>query len=348
MPNSVLWVLLVAIWLFVLVPMVIKDRPEVRKTTEATLATRVLSRGGQTMARARRRVATGRHPHDAEWTPPVREYRKPGVLINVDDDHSDVQTEVADEVTEADLDIDSGVDSVSTAEADAAPEASDVAGTEGDSPGDEIDDNVVAEVDGSARDDSDVEESDGYASDSHDGDVDDSVADDRDAADDDSDYEVVSEPLTRRGRGGYDPVADQRRSERRYRTRQRVVLALAALAIIALGVGVALGGSAWAAPGVAVVALLGYLAFLRRTVRIEERIRRQRAARAAEVARAEGRLRRESRQVVPDQIPDRLRRPGGAVVLEIDDEHPVFEHLPPFQRRRVMREDAEFSRAVGE
>ena len=33
-----------------------------------------------------------------------------------------------------------------------------------------------------------------------------------------------------------------------------------------------------------------------------------------------------------------------AVVLEIDDEDPVFEHLPPYQRRRVMREEPEYRR----
>ncbi|MBJ7290964.1 MAG: hypothetical protein JHC79_18815, partial [Williamsia sp.] len=100
MPNSVLWVCLVAIWLFVLVPMVIKGRPEVRKRTEATLATRVINRGGRAMSKASSKVARGRHPHDADWVAPVREYRKPGELINELDDHSDVL--VADEPEEID------------------------------------------------------------------------------------------------------------------------------------------------------------------------------------------------------------------------------------------------------
>ncbi|MBJ7291861.1 gephyrin-like molybdotransferase receptor GlpR, partial [Williamsia sp.] len=171
--------------------------------------------------------------------------------------------------------------------------------------------------------------------------------------DEDSDYEVVSEPLTaegstRRGRGGYDPTADTRRSEARYRGRQRLLLVFAVLAIASVGVGVLMGGIGWAVTGVGVFLLVAYMAYLRRTVRIEERIRRQRSVRAARAARmAQQRRRIEDESPLADEIPEHLIRPG-AVVLEIDDEHPVFDHLPPFQRRRVMREEPEFRRAAGE
>ena len=95
MPNSVLWICLVAIWLFVLVPMLIKGRPEVRKPTQATLATRVIDRGGKAMSRATRRISVGRHPHDADWVAPEREYRRSGDLLNADDDHVDARRERA-------------------------------------------------------------------------------------------------------------------------------------------------------------------------------------------------------------------------------------------------------------
>lgn len=67
MPNSVIWIGLVAIWLFVLVPMVVNSRPRIRRTTDVALATRVLHRGG-----AKLRVDPGPaagHRSDPEWRP---------------------------------------------------------------------------------------------------------------------------------------------------------------------------------------------------------------------------------------------------------------------------------------
>ena len=141
-------------------------------------------------------------------------------------------------------------------------------------------------------------------------------------------------------------MADTRRSEKRYRARQRTVLMLTVLSLAGLGVGIALGGLAWAATGVTVGLLVLYMAFLRRAVRIEEQIRRRRATRAT---RAPQRHRDFDDVGDPfaDEIPFHLRRPG-AVVLEIDDEHPIFDHLPPFQHRRMMREEPDYRRAVGQ
>ncbi|WP_328857372.1 hypothetical protein OG579_20000 [Williamsia herbipolensis] len=328
MPNSVLWVCLVAIWLFVLVPMVIKGRPEVRKTTEATLATRVINRGGRAMARATSKVASGRHPHDAEWVAPAREYRKRGELLNDADDHADARAEVAADDVIEDAESVEGDDAVSTdatITTDAEP-------------------TVTAETDDVAED----SENEGVADEI---DESDAEVDEYDDADhDDDEYEVVAEPLTRRGRGGYDADKDSLRSETRYRSRQRVVMVLAVLAVASIGVGVFLGGIGWAVTGVGVALLVGYMAFLRRAVRVEERIRRQRAARAARAGRQMRpgvRDHGDAGGPLDDEIPLHLRRPG-AVVLEIDDEHPVFEHLPPFQRRRVMREDSDLQRVVGQ
>lgn len=66
MPNSLLWIGLVAVWLFVLVPMLVTKRPRIRQTTDAALATRVLHRGGA--ERLLQRGPTG-HRSDPNWHP---------------------------------------------------------------------------------------------------------------------------------------------------------------------------------------------------------------------------------------------------------------------------------------
>jgi hypothetical protein len=84
----------------------------------------------------------------------------------------------------------------------------------------------------------------------------------------------------------------------------------------------------WACGSIGVVTVL-YLGYLRRQTRIEARLRRRRAQR---IARA--RLGVENTDDHEfDVVPSRLRRPG-SVVLEIDDEDPIFEHLDyaPFAR----------------
>jgi hypothetical protein len=79
---------------------------------------------------------------------------------------------------------------------------------------------------------------------------------------------------------------------------------------------------AWWVCGVASAVTVLYLAYLRRQTRIEERLRRRRMQRIAR-----SRLGVENTDDPEfDVVPARLRRPG-AVVLEIDDEDPMFEHL---------------------
>lgn len=65
MPDSILVVGLVIGWLVVLVPMLARHRQEVRRTTDAALATRVLHRGGEPVGRGRRaRTVGGRPEHE--------------------------------------------------------------------------------------------------------------------------------------------------------------------------------------------------------------------------------------------------------------------------------------------
>jgi hypothetical protein len=116
---------------------------------------------------------------------------------------------------------------------------------------------------------------------------------------------------------------------RKYKFRKRVLMVMAALLVASAAASFTLASEAWWACGaIGVVAVL-YLGYLRRQTRIEERLRRRRVQRLAR-----SRLGVENTDDPEfDVVPSRLRRPG-SVVLEIDDEDPVFEHLDyaPFAR----------------
>lgn len=88
-------------------------------------------------------------------------------------------------------------------------------------------------------------------------------------------------PRYRPGRGGFDPEAAAIAARRRYAFRQRVVLTMLIMAL-ATGViaAVALSGLWWVHAAVD-IALVAYLVYLRRQVRLEEAIRERRAARMA-------------------------------------------------------------------
>ncbi|WLP91857.1 gephyrin-like molybdotransferase receptor GlpR [Gordonia sp. NB41Y] len=448
MPNSVLWVCLVAVWLFVLVPMVIKGRPQVKKSTDVARATRLLHRGG-TRTRSARRRAAGSHPHDPEWKSQRRTTtRTAGATAVIDE--ADTERDDADtDLDAADLDVETGekatekttvaseatdgVEDTATdaadsdaADSDAADSDADVltgvvedgadaadsdedvrvtvthveidvvevevdvietvsaAGVEELTEDAEYEDDLAedAEYDDDLDDDAEYDdyedseyedsEYDEYEDDVDDADAeyDDDLEDDAEYDDDLDDeydeyedeepvkpdtkkYEAEAEPAAAKAekttgrRSPYSPEAGADRL--RYKERQRVSIGLIALVIVAVIAGVVLGTLGWIATGVTVLMLVGYLFYLRRTVKAEQQIRAQRAARARRAARAEAeRLARQERvpEFAATPPPPRLRRPGGAVVLEIDDEDPVFDHLPPFQRRRVMREDPDFRQAV--
>ena len=66
-PQSLLWISLVVLWLFVLVPMLISKRDAVRRTSDVALATRVLNSG--TAVRLRRRGPAAGHRSDPDWRP---------------------------------------------------------------------------------------------------------------------------------------------------------------------------------------------------------------------------------------------------------------------------------------
>ncbi|MGV0802066.1 hypothetical protein ABQF26_34150, partial [Mycolicibacterium elephantis] len=67
-PQSLLWISLVILWLFVLVPMLISKRDAVRRTSDVALATRVLNSGRNARLLRRPRPAAG-HASDPDWRP---------------------------------------------------------------------------------------------------------------------------------------------------------------------------------------------------------------------------------------------------------------------------------------
>ena len=254
MPNSLVVVALVAMWLFVLLPMQAKRRPRIRQTTDAALATRVLDRD-QHARQHRRGPATG-HRSDPHWSP------DPNRPMHAED--------WMESQARTDADHDQGYDEVDT----------------------------HGEYD--EYDDYDVRDREEHEA----------AAGSRERA------------TYRRGRGGFDPEADAIARAARYGFRQRTVLGLVLAAIMAAALALIISSTMWWLCAAVVATLGGYLAYLRRQVQIEHEIRHRRLARLSR-----SRLGVESRDDAELRlVPSRLRRPG-AVVLEIDDEDPVFDHL---------------------
>jgi hypothetical protein len=103
-----------------------------------------------------------------------------------------------------------------------------------------------------------------------------------DGADDESDVRWERPPPRYRpGRGGYDPEADAEIARRRYAFRQRIVLTLLVCALLTGIAAAAAFPLVWGAHGAIDIALVIYLVYLRRQVRMEAAIRERRAARMA-------------------------------------------------------------------
>ena len=289
MPNSIIWIGLVAVWLFVLLPMLMTKRPQIMQTTDAALATRVLHRGGT--KRKQRGPATG-HRSDPDWRP------------------------------EDDLRVSAPVSEIF------GPKFASIRSDSPDLPGTAED-----PMDTHAEEENDLERDEPV----HDAPRPSSPAHEPGVVDDDF-------VPRRRGRGGFDPEADAIARAARYAFRQRAVLGLVFAAITTAALAFIISPTVWWLCGLSVAVLVGYLYYLRRQVQIEEEIRRRRLTR---MGRSRLGVESETDEEL-ELVPQRLRRPG-AVVLEIDDEDPEFEHLDhyeePFQARRD--DDGDFRRAQG-
>lgn len=146
----------------------------------------------------------------------------------------------------------------------------------------------------------------------------------------------------RPGRGGFDPEAAEIAARAKYSYRQRVVVLLLVLVVATAAVAGFVWAMLWWANGLVDVGLVGYLAYLRRQVRIEEEIRQRRLARYNNSRpRAQGRGTTDENveddvEVVPApprrEVVERKPSPTArlrhhAVVVDLDDEDPAFHEL---------------------
>jgi hypothetical protein len=168
----------------------------------------------------------------------------------------------------------------------------------------------------------------------------------------------------RPGRGGFDPEAAAIIAKAKYAFRQRVVLAMLVGAVVSAVVAAVVFPLLWWAHGVLDVALVSYLGYLRRQVRIETEIRERRLARMNRVRRAQAAAARQrpaepayeepvayeepASSYEPAYEPEAEYEPeeavgprervsegpymppvvrAGAVVVDVDDEDPAFVEL---------------------
>ena len=324
-PQSLLWISLVVLWLFVLVPMLISKRDAVRRTSDVALATRVLNSSAAARLLKRGGPAAG-HRSDPDWQPDEDEY---------EDLEDDVESDDTEEM------------SPSRAVGVMAAAAVAVEETGPDAEVLDADETLLSAEDETADDEDSESTEDSDEADTLD-DSDDDDADQYEYIDDTSGIPVAEEPpatvahaFSRRHR--YDPDAAAAVIARKYAFRKRVLMVMALALVASATTAFLLTPSGWWVCGSTAAVTVLYLGYLRRQTRIEERVHRRRMQRMARSRLGvENAYDREF-----DVVPSRLRRPG-AVVLEIDDEDPTFEHLDyaPYARDYGWHRD--LPRAAGQ
>ena len=342
-PQSLLWISLVVLWLFVLVPMLISKRDAVRRTSDVALATRVLNSDVASRLLKRGGPAAG-HRSDPDWQPEEDEHDEG--LDDLDSDDTEevplargvvvtvaaaVSVEKTGPEDAAVVDTDSPAlqagespvmaEALPTAEEQPEPVAEDEI-TDGDDPEAELETEGADDVDDDADQYEYVDDTSGIP-----------VAEEPPA--------TVTHAFSRRQR--YDPDTAAAVIARKYASRKRVLMVMALALVGSAAAAFLLTPTAWWFCGSISAATMLYLGYLRRQTRIEERVHRRRVQRMARSRLGvENTYDREF-----DVVPSRLRRPG-AVVLEIDDEDPVFEHLDyaPYARDYGWHRD--LPRAAGQ
>ncbi|OBG29088.1 hypothetical protein A5672_03380 [Mycobacterium alsense] len=336
-PQSLLWISLVVLWLFVLVPMLVSKRDAVRRTSDVALATRVLNGGAAARLLKRGGPAAG-HRSDPHWQPEEDEaevdgYEDAGERGEDQDQEQDQDTDAlparpvavkaAAEPDYLDVDVveDSGALPAGAGAEVSEPDADDEAET----------DAVAQHTEADDADDDRYE----YVEDSS------GLEPEAEREEDEDPRAFVAPGASRRRR--FDPKTAAAVSARKYAFRRRVLMVMAVVLVGTATAAFEVSPTAWWACGAATAVTLLYLAYLRRQTRIEEKIRRRRMQRMARARLGvENAYDREY-----DLVPSRLRRPG-AVVLEIDDEDPIFEHLDYAMPMRTFGWPRDLPRAVGE
>lgn len=343
-PQSLLWISLVVLWLFVLVPMLVSKRDAVRRTSDVALATRVLNGGANSRLVKRGGPAAG-HRSDPDWKPTEEDSAE----ADLDDEHSEdsedtdtdelsrrrpvVMKRAVAEPTEPDyLDVDVVEDSaalpVGAGDSETLSEAAD----------DSVEDDEADQADTEAVARGGDEDEDRYEY------VEDSSGLEPAADGDDADEEAPA-PMPRNAsrRRRFDSKTAAAVSARKYAFRKKVLMVMAVVLVGSATAAFKISPTAWWVCGSATGITLLYLGYLRRQTRIEERVRRRRMQRMARARMGvENAYDRDY-----DVVPSRLRRPG-AVVLEIDDEDPIFEHLDYAMAMRTYGWPRDLPRAVGE
>ncbi|OBK45069.1 gephyrin-like molybdotransferase receptor GlpR [Mycobacterium sp. 1081908.1] len=331
-PQSLLWISLVVLWLFVLVPMLISKRDAVRRTSDVALATRVLNGAGSRLLR-RSGPAAG-HRSDPDWKP--QEDAAEDELAEPEHEDDDAETEevarpvvvraaATDQAEPEYLDVDVIEDSGALPAGAVAEEDEDA---------DETEPQTVAER-AETDEDADLDDRYEYVEDSS------GLEPEADREEDEDPRAFVAAGASRRRR--FDPKAAAAVSARKYAFRKRVLMVMAVFLVGSATAAFEVSPAAWWVCGSATAVTMLYLAYLRRQTRIEERVRRRRMQRMARARLGvENAYDREY-----DLVPSRLRRPG-AVVLEIDDEDPIFEHLDYAMPMRTFGWPRDLPRAVGE
>ena len=337
-PQSLLWISLVVLWLFVLVPMLISKRDNVRRTSDVALATRVLN-GGEKSRRFKRSGPSAGHRHDPDWQPEEDQFDE----LDSDDEVTPSRTRtvvvvaaVTEEAESDYLDVDVVDEDSGALPVGGTARSAQVQPSLFDEAPAPVVAEPVAEVEETDETDETEDEQADTAPASDDTDQFQAVTEDQpqDGTDDEYEYvedtsglEAEDEPATT-----VTPRASRpRRSEsttaaavsaRKYRFRKRMLMAMAAVMVVTAVLSFTVSSDLWWVTGVAGAVTVLYLGYLRRQTRIEEQVRRRRQQRMAR-----SRLGVENTQDREfDVVPSRLRRPGAAV-LDIDDEDPIFEHL---------------------
>jgi uncharacterized membrane protein len=334
-PQSLLWISLVVLWLFVLVPMLISKRDAVRRTSDVALATRVLN-DSRTRLLRRKAPAAG-HASDPDWRPSADDIDQD--LDDLDDDAEEAparRSVVRVAAVDIEKDEDPGyldVDVIEEASGALPVGASARAGTESASQTDELalefgetaDEKPATEVAEDADEPQQEREPELDGSD----DEYEYVADSS-GLEAPSDTELqLADSLSAARRRRHESKTTSAVSVRKFKFRKRMLTVMGLLVVASVVAAYMLTPVMWWVSAAVSAVTLFYLGYLRRQTRIEERLRRRRAQRMARSRL--GVENTDDREF--DVVPSRLRRPG-SVVLEIDDEDPIFEHLDyaPFAR----------------
>ena len=345
-PQSLLWISLVVLWLFVLVPMLISKRDAVRRTSDVALATRVLNTTAGARLLKRGGPASG-HRSDPAWRPSEDDLDETFDDDDFDDDYEAKEDDESEktvvlaapvvEVAESEyLDVDVIDEPVGALPVGASAEQelaeSDELTLNFEEP-DELDEiqgvDEVVETEVAEEENVDTAIYEIATDEYEDDDEDDGTADEYEYVEDSSGLEApaetdlrIADSMVAARRRRYDPAKAAAISARKYKFRKRMLAFMTLMMMASAAYAYLQAPWGWYVCGGTGAVTLLYLGYLRRQTRIEQRLMRRRATRAARA-----RLGVENTEDHDlDLVPARLRRPG-AVVLEIDDEDPMFEHL---------------------